>query len=90
MNSVIFDLNDKQAENSLSERLEKKNGLGEGRIKLELKNPSSMMPRIFDLDIDIFSKIKEIQELPDWVIIKLLLADSNLSGSDFKKRLFNE
>ena len=90
MNSVIFDLNDKQAENSLSERLEKKNGLGEGRIKLELKNASSMMPRIFDLDIDIFSKIKEIQELPDWVIIKLLLADSNLSGSDFKKRLFNE
>ena len=90
MNSVIFDLNDKQAENSLSERLEKKNGLGEGRIKLELKNASSMMPRIFDLDIDIFSKIKEIQELPDWVIVKFLLADSNLSGSDFKKRLFNE
>ena len=86
MKSFVFDLNDKQAENLLSEKLKKIKGSGEDRIKLELKNTSDRMPQNLELDVDMFSKIKEIQDLPDWVIIKLLLVDKSLSGSDFRER----
>ena len=86
MNSFIFDLNDKQAENSLSEKLEEIKGSVEDRVTLELKNASGKMIENIELDTHLFSKIKEIQDLPDWVIIKLLLADKSLSGSDFKER----
>jgi len=87
LKSLVLDLNNKKAENSLSEKFEKIKDSGEIRIKLELENTSGKMPQNLDLDIDVFSKIKEIQELPDWVIIKLFVAHNNLSGSDFKERI---
>ena len=89
MQTFVFDINDKQAENSLSERLEKIRGSGEDRVELELKNASGKMSQNFDLNLDVFLKIKQIQELPDWVIIKFLIAEGSLSTDDFKKRLFN-
>ena len=87
MQSFVFDLNDKQAENSLSERLKEIKDSGEDKIKLELKNTSEKMSQNLELELDQFSKIKEIQDLPDWVIVKLLLVDKSLSGSDFKERI---
>lgn len=86
MKSFVFDLNDKQAENLLSKKLDKIKGSGEDRVTLELINVSSRMPQNLELDVEMFSRIKETQELPDWVIVKLLLADKSLSGSDFEER----
>lgn len=87
MQSFAFDLNNKQAENSLSEKLEEIKRSSKCKIILELKNATGKMPQNLELDVDMFSKIKEIQELPDWVIIKFLLAERNLAGSDFKERI---
>jgi len=87
LQTFVFDLNDKQAENSLSEKLDNIKGSSKDRVTLELKNTSGKMPQKLELDLGMFSKIKEIQELPDWVIVKLLLADKSLSGSDFKERI---
>ena len=86
MKSFVFELNDKQAENLLSKKLDKIKGSGEDRVTLELINVSSRMPQNLELDVEMFSRIKETQELPDWVIVKLLLADKSLSGSDFEER----
>jgi hypothetical protein len=87
LKSLVFELNEKQAENLLSERLEQITGSSKERIILELKNTSGKMPQNLELDIDLFKKIKEIQELPDWVIVKLLMADKSLSRSNFKERI---
>ena len=90
MQTFVFDLNDKQAENSLSENLDKIIGSGKDRVTLKLKNTSGKMLQNLELDLDIFLKIKDIQELPDWVIVHLLLAEKSLSGSAFKERIIGD
>jgi len=50
--------------------------------KEELKNSG--------LDNQVFRRIKEIQDLPDWVVINLMLAAGKLKESNYKERLFNE
>ena len=90
MQAIIFDLNDKENDNKISNKLEELKSSGQVKLNLEIKNSFGKLSQKFDLDIDTFSKIKEIQDLPDWVIIKLLLVEGCLAGSDLKERILNE
>jgi hypothetical protein len=42
------------------------------------------------LDKEVFKKIKDVQDLPDWVVINLMMAAGKLKESKFKLRLLNE
>jgi hypothetical protein len=89
LESIHIDLNDRKSENTITEKLPDLNKSGHHLVNLEIKNLSGQKSGTLRLDIDLFSKIKEIQDLPDWVIIKLLLADGILYDKDFKKRILN-
>jgi hypothetical protein len=51
------------------------------------KNNITDLLKKLKIDVKIFNKIKEMQQLPEEVIIKFLLAESSLSNSDFLKRM---
>jgi len=87
MKSLSIDLNDKASENSISERLHE---IGQSEIDLEIKNDSNGKVEKMMLNVQFFTKIKEIQDLPDWVIVKLLLAQGKLGNSDFTERILND
>jgi hypothetical protein len=89
LESIPIDLNDRKSENTITETLPDLIKSGHHLVNLEIKNSSGQESGTLRLDIDLFSKIKEIQDLPDWVIIKLLLADGILYDKDFKKRILN-
>lgn len=44
----------------------------------------------YKIDPVIFENIKNLQQLPDDVIINFLLAETSLSGTNFADRLSNE
>lgn len=87
MKSLSIDLNDKVSENSLTEKLSE---IDEKEINLDIKNDSSENVKKMTLNVHLFTKIKEIQDLPDWVIIKFLIAKGKLSNSDFRDRILND
>ena len=87
MKSLSIDLNDKASENSISERLHE---MGQSEIGLEIKNDSNGKVEKMTLNVHLFTKIKEIQDLPDWVIVKLLMAQGKLDNSDFTERILND
>ena len=87
MKSLSIDLNDKASENSISERLHE---MGQSEIGLEIKNDSNEKVEKMTLNVHLFTKIKEIQDLPDWVIVKLLMAQGKLDNSDFTERILND
>ena len=87
--SLFIDLNDRSSDNSLSDQFVDLKEAGYIQLNLEIK--PSIEDEIINLkvDIDLFSRIKKIQDLPDWVIVKLILANANLKSTDFKKRITN-
>ena len=87
MKSLSIDLNDKASENSISEKLSE---IVQSEIGLEIKNDSNGTVEKMTLNVHLFTKIKEIQDLPDWVIVKLLLAQGKLGNSDFTERILND
>jgi len=87
MKSLSIDLNDKASENSISERLHE---IVQSEIGLEIKNDSNGKVEKMTLNVHLFTKIKEIQDLPDWVIVKLLMAQGKLGNSDFTERILND
>ena len=89
MKSILIDLADKTSDNNISKKLDEIVGDNESEVKLEISNAPDRTTKNMMLNVNLFSKIKEIQDLPDWVIIKLLLAEGKLKSSDFKKRLLN-
>jgi hypothetical protein len=87
--SLFIDLNDRSSDNSLSDQFVDLKKAGYTQFNLEIE--SSIEDEIINLkvDIDFFSRIKEVQDLPDWVIVKLILADRKLKYSRFKERVPN-
>ncbi|MCW8961212.1 MAG: hypothetical protein OQK29_06590 [Ignavibacteriaceae bacterium] len=63
---------------------------GYDKLKIEIKTSTEQELIKSDLDIEVFKKIKETQDLPDWVVINLMLASGKLKESKFKLRLPNE
>ncbi|HEY6626812.1 MAG TPA: hypothetical protein VIZ21_07645 [Ignavibacteriaceae bacterium] len=86
---LFIDLNDRSSDNSLSDQIVDLKEAGYTQFNLEIK--PSIEDKIINLkvDIDLFSRIKKVQDLPDWVIVKLILANANLKSTDFKKRIMN-
>ena len=86
---LFIDLNDRSSDNSLSDQFVDLKEAGYTQFNLEIK--PSIEDKIINLkvDIDLFGRIKEVQDLPDWVIVKLILANANLKSTDFKKRITN-
>ena len=69
--------------------LELKNN-GYNRVTIEIKTSTEQELKRSGLDIEVFQKIKVVQDLPDWVVINLMLAAGKLKGSKFKLRSFND
>lgn len=86
---LFIDLNDRSSDNSLSDQIVDLKEAGYTQFNLEIK--PSIEDKIINLkvDIDLFSRIKKVQDLPDWVIVRLILANANLKSTDFKKRITN-
>lgn len=89
LKSLLIDLNNRSDDNSISAKVEELKRSGISKINLEIQNSADQNVNNLQLDIDLFSKIKTIQDLPDWVIIKLILTDGKLKDTDFKKRVLN-
>ena len=87
--SLSIDLTDRSSDNFLTDQLKDLKKSGNDSVSLDIKNSSGEETVKLQVDINIFSRIKEIQELPDWVIIKLILADRKLKDSGFENRFSN-
>ena len=89
LKSLFIDLNDRSSDNSLSDQFVDLKEACYTEFNLEIK--PSIEDEIINLkvDIDLFSRIKKVQDIPDWVIVKLILADAKLKSTDFKKRITN-
>lgn len=87
---LFIDIEDKSSDNPISERINNLIGSGYKSVKLEVSSSSNKRGSNIELDLVQFKKIKEIQDLPDWVIIKLILAAGSLRVSNFKNRLLND
>jgi len=86
---LFIDLDDRSTDNSISDRLKELKSSGKLKINLEIKLSSGLENKNLELETDLFSKIKEIQDLPDWVIVKLILAAGQLKSSSFNERVPN-
>ena len=84
---LFIDLNYKSNDNSISEKIAELKNAGHSKIKLEVNGSSEKENTNLKIDTDLFIKIKSIQELPDWVIIKLILANGKLKGSKFTEQI---
>ena len=89
LKSLFIDLNDRNSDNAISHSVAEIRNSGYTQVNLEVKASTEQETIKFKIDIDLFIKIKEVQDLPDWVIVKLILADGKLKGSSFKKRVSN-
>ena len=87
--SLFIDLNERGSDNSLSDQFVDLKDAGYTQFNVEIK--PSIEDEVINLkvDIDLFSRIKKVQDLPDWVIVKLILANAKLKSTDFKKRITN-
>ena len=84
---LFIDLNDKSKDNSISEKIAELKNAEHSKIKLEVNGSSEKENTNLKIDTDLFIKIKSIQELPDWVIIKLIIANGKLKGSKFTEQI---
>ena len=89
LSPLFIDLDDHSNDNLISVKLRELKTFGFNQIKLEVKSSSKQMNTSLLLDIDVFRKIKEVQDLPDWVIIRLILAAGILKESGIGKRISN-
>jgi hypothetical protein len=89
LNTLFIDLNDRSSDNIISHSMAEIKNSGYTHINLEAKTSIEQETTKLKIDIDLFGRIKEIQDLPDWVIVKLILADGKLKGSSFKERVSN-
>jgi hypothetical protein len=85
--SLFIDLNDRNSDNIITDQLTELRKSGHQKVNLEAKNKTGAETINLQVEIDLISRIKEIQDLPDWVIIKLILADKKLRNNRFKERL---
>ncbi|MCW8810499.1 MAG: hypothetical protein OQJ93_12730 [Ignavibacteriaceae bacterium] len=90
LKSLQIDLDDEKSIKLFVETLNELKNKGYDKLKIEIKTSTEQELIKSDLDIEVFKKIKETQDLPDWVVINLMLASGKLKESKFKLRLPNE
>lgn len=84
---LFIDLNDKSNDNSISKKVAELKNIGHSMVKLDVKDSPEKEVSEMKLDIDLFTKIKTTQDLPDWVIVKLILAEGKLRESKFAEQI---
>jgi hypothetical protein len=82
-------LNDRNSDNVFSQSLAELRNSGHTQVNIEVKTSIELEAVKLKIDIDLFTRIKEVQDLPDWVIVKLILAEGKLKDSRFKERVSN-
>ena len=87
--TLFIDLNDRSSDNTISHSMTEIKNSGYTKVNLEVKTSTQQETIKIRVDMDLFRRIKEVQDLPDWVIIKLILADGKLKDSRFKERISN-
>ncbi|MDH3268468.1 MAG: hypothetical protein OEM46_06395 [Ignavibacteria bacterium] len=87
LKTLAIDLNDEKSVNSLSQTLSELKGAGYVKVILEFKTSADQELNKSQIDIESFRKIKEVQELPDWVVINFMIAAEKLKDSNLIKRL---
>ena len=87
---LFVDIEDKSSDNTIYGRISDLINSGNNSAKLSIRYTSQKKENEIELDLVQFKKIKEIQDLPDWVIIKLILAAGSLREGNFKNRLLND
>lgn len=85
--TLFIDLNDRSSDNPISEKAKELKNSGQSKVQLKVKNSPDYEIQILQLDVDLFTKIKAIQDLPDWVIIRLILAKGKLKESKFSEQV---
>jgi len=89
LKSLQIDLDDEKSIKLFAETLNELKNKGYDKVKIEIKTSTEQELKKSDLDLEVFKKIKETQDLPDWVVINLMLAGGKLRESKFKLRLLN-
>jgi len=89
LKTLFIDLNDRSSDNIISHSMAEIKSSGFTHINLEVKTSIEQETTKLKIDIDLFGRIKEIQDVPDWVIVKLIMADGKLKGSSFKELVSN-
>ena len=90
LTSLIINLNDETSVDLLNEKISELKKSGYGRLMVNIKASPDEEVKIADIDIELFEKIKNMQELPDFVVINFLQAAGKLKETDFNKRFKNE
>ena len=88
--SIQIDLKDDNSAEIFKQKLAELKNKGYNSVTIEIKTSTEEELKKSGLNMDVFKKIKNIQDLPDWVVINLMLAAGKLKGSKFKLGLFNE
>ena len=88
--SLQIDLNDENSTKLVAQKLTELKNEGYDSVTISIKTSTEEELKKSGLDIEVFKKIKEIQDLPDWVVINLMLAAGKLKKSKIKVRSLNE
>ena len=89
LKSLVIDLNDHSSINLLSQTFNELKSNGYTSVIVDIKTSPEQELNKSQIDIELFRKIKEIQELPDWVVINLILAAGKLKNSNLRNRISN-
>ncbi|MCW8804208.1 MAG: hypothetical protein OQK57_07415 [Ignavibacteriaceae bacterium] len=90
LKSLVIDLNDQNSVSSMVQTFAELKNSGYSQVTVDIKTSPEQELNKSQLDLELFSKIKAVQELPDWVVINLILAAGKLKDSSFKERIFSE
>ena len=88
--SLQIDLNEESSTEHIEHILAELKNKGYDSVTIEIKTSTEEELKKSGLDVVVFKNIKDTQDLPDWVIINLMLAVGKLKGSKFKLVSFNE
>lgn len=83
-------MNDQSSFSSMSKTFKELKNSGYLKVTVDIKTSPEQELNKSQIDLELFSKIKAVQELPDWVIINLILAAGKLKNSSFRERIFSE
>ncbi len=85
LKSLVIDLNDQNSVNSMTQTFTELKNSGYSQVTVNIKTSPEQELKKSQIDLELFSKIKAVQELPDWVVINLILAAGKLKRQQFKE-----
>ena len=88
--SLQIDLKNDNSAEYIEQTLAELRNKGYESVTIEINTSTEEELKKSGLDWGVFKKIKDTQDLPDWVVINLMLTAGKLKGSEFKLELFNE